>query len=280
MKARAIGIYRESEFSPGKVQADAQILDEVLGELSSHGIEVATMSPEEFASRGVADAQIILAMCQSENALRRLAEREASGVVVINSALAIRNCYRDLLGAGLIRAGVPTPDGTLVATGSSLDGRRFAMLSSSAGVYVKRGDLHALGPDDVQHVAAHDGLAETIGTFARRGIERVFIQQAVHGRVVKFYGVSGSEYFTVVGEEGEVSPEMARAIGKAGATAANALGLEVWGGDAIVDGDMFSIVDFNDWPSFSRVRTAAARAIARRTMKLLSRRDQGASASR
>ena len=49
------------------------------------------------------------------------------------------------------------------------------------------------------------------------------------------------------------------------------LGLEIWGGDAIVKGDRFSIVDFNDWPSFSRVRNDAARAIARRSLLHLRR---------
>ena len=35
---------------------------------------------------------------------------------------------------------------------------------------------------------------------------------------------------------------------------------------AIVDGNNFAIIDFNDWPSFSRVRERAAQAIARRAM--------------
>jgi hypothetical protein len=49
------------------------------------------------------------------------------------------------------------------------------------------------------------------------------------------------------------------------------LGLGAWGGDAILSGDRFAIIDFNDWPSFSRVRAPAARAIARRAISLLNR---------
>ena len=56
-------------------------------------------------------------------------------------------------------------------------------------------------------------------------------------------------------------------------SAAAALGLEVWGGDAIVDGEQFKIVDFNDWPSFERVRASAAAAIARRALELLAMRS-------
>ncbi len=46
--------------------------------------------------------------------------------------------------------------------------------------------------------------------------------------------------------------------------AAEATGLEVWGGDAIVTPKReFVLIDFNDWPSFSRCREKAATSIAR-----------------
>ena len=41
---------------------------------------------------------LILAMCQSEEALQRLAHAQAAGALVINSPQAIRSCYRDRLG--------------------------------------------------------------------------------------------------------------------------------------------------------------------------------------
>ncbi len=272
MNRRAIGVYREVEFSPGKVEADAAILDAVLAELASHGIETEAFDAKTFAaSSAVADAEIILAMCQSESALRRLAELESAGAVAVNSALAIRNCYRDLLGAGLLRARVPSPDGVLLATSSPVDMRRLSALDVDAGVFVKRGDLHALGPDDVQQAVGRPALTSTLNDFARRGIATVYVQQAATGHTVKFYGVSGSEYFNVIAQEGEVSEDAARALAEAAGIAATALGLEAWGGDALVDGDRFTIVDFNDWPSFSRVRAPAARAIARRALKLLAR---------
>ncbi len=272
MKRRAIGIYREPEFSPGKVEADAAILDAVLSELSAHGIETAAVDAAAFAAGAAPiDADIILAMCQSEKALRRLAEIESAGAVAVNSALAIRNCYRDLLGAGLLRAGVPAPEGALHATSIPIDPRRLAALDLEAGVYVKRGDLHALGPMDVQHATGRAGVTATLAEFSRRGIGTVYVQQAVRGQTVKFYGVSGAEYFTIAAQEGEVPDRVARALAEAAGIAATALGLEAWGGDAMVDGDRFAIVDFNDWPSFSRVRAPAARAIARRALKLLSR---------
>ncbi len=149
--------------------------------------------------------------------------------------------------------------------------RRLSTLDIDAGVFVKRGDLHALGPDDVQQAVGRAGLSATLADFARRGIAMVYVQQEAIGHVVKFYGVSGSEYFNVIAQEGEVSEEIARALAEAAGVAAAALGLEAWGGDAVVDGNRFAIIDFNDWPSFGRVRAPAARAIARRALKLLAR---------
>jgi len=108
--------------------------------------------------------------------------------------------------------------------------------------------------------------------FARRGVTTAYVQQEVAGDVVKFYGVGGGEYFAAAPlDDGELSEAMKLALSQAAAAAAAALGLEVWGGDAIVKGDSFSIIDFNDWPSFERVRGQAARAIARRCLMLIRR---------
>ena len=50
MSYRALGIYREPEFSPGKVEADAAILDAVLSELKREGVEIQAMDAVSFAS--------------------------------------------------------------------------------------------------------------------------------------------------------------------------------------------------------------------------------------
>ncbi len=272
MTHRAIGIYREHEFSPGKVEADAAIMDAVLHELSLLGVETSAVDAKTFAA-GIdpGDADPLLVMCQGEAALKRVAEMEAHGVLTLNTALAIRNCYRDLLGIGLMRAGVPTPEGAVLGTARPVNLKALTALDLDAGVYLKRGDFHALGSDDVQKAVGKAPLLEAIETFARRGVHTVYVQQAVEGRTVKFYGVSGSEYFSVLGEEGEVAPGVARELAEASSVAATALGLEAWGGDAVLSGGRFAIIDFNDWPSYSQVRAPAARAIARRAMRLIRR---------
>ena len=272
MKIQVMGVYREAEYSPGKVEADAAILDAVIDQLRNSGAETISIDAARFVADRFPTAHLVLAMCQGEAGLARLSAIEEAGAVVINSALAIRNCYRDLLGAGLMRAGVPVPEGVIVRTAAPLDLKPLRTIDLSSPMYVKRGDLHALGPHDVLRVEGLEQLEATLMRFARRGVQLAFVQQEVVGEVVKFYGVSGGEYFATVADHGtHLSDAQKRALNHAAATAASALGLEIWGGDAIIKDDRFSIVDFNDWPSFSRVRADAARAIARRSLLHLRR---------
>ena len=272
MKIQVMGVYREPEYSPGKVEADTAILDSVLAQLRASGAVTTALDAASFIAGNYPAPHLVLAMCQGQRGLARLATAEESGAVVINSALAIRNCYRDLLGAGLMRAGVPVPEGVVVRTAVPLDLRPLRTVALSSPVYVKRGDLHALGPDDVQRADGREQLEAILTRFASRGVQLAFVQQEVVGEVVKFYGVTGGEYFAAIAESGApLTDSQRRALNQATAIAASALGLEVWGGDAIFNGDRFSIVDFNDWPSFSRVRADAARAIARRSLLFLRR---------
>jgi glutathione synthase/RimK-type ligase-like ATP-grasp enzyme len=276
MTMRALGVYRETEFSPGKVEHDAAILDAVLAELKRQDVEVSATSAARFVEEPPGAVDLVLAMCQGERALGRLVALEQRGAIAINSALAIRNCYRDLLCAGLVHAGVPVPTGALVRTDARPpDLTPLGVLDLDAPMFVKRGDLHALAPDDVQRVQSRGALRAALAGMAQRGVTIAYVQQAVEGRVIKFYGVSGGEYFAALVEEGSISERVQLELAKSAAAAAATLGLEAWGGDAIIDGEQFMMIDFNDWPSFSRVREAAARAIARRCLMLVRRPRQG-----
>src|SRR6185312_10831759 len=158
MNLSIAGIYRELEFSPGKVDADRQIMDTTLDELRSAGADVAALTAQAFISEAAPGTKVVLAMCQSGAALERLAALETAGAVVINSALGIRNCYRDLLGPGLLRAAVPAPCGLVMETRGFRPAKPLGNLDLSRPIYVKRGDLHALGPNDVQRVENSDDL--------------------------------------------------------------------------------------------------------------------------
>jgi len=52
---------------------------------------------------------------------------------------------------------------------------------------------------------------------------------------------------------------------------AQLVGIDVFGGDAIIDSNgKFYIIDFNDWPSFSRCRDEAAKEI----VKIVERKEE------
>jgi glutathione synthase/RimK-type ligase-like ATP-grasp enzyme len=278
MSFRTIGVYREPEFSPGKIEADAAILNQVLMLLRDQGAHTEAMTAERFSRESLDDVALVIAMCQGAPALSRLASMNERGAITINSALAIRNCYRDLLGAGLMRAGIPIPDGALISTSLPLDLKKLRVLDLSAPIYVKRGDLHALGSEDVRRVEGVQQLEQALVSFARRGIGLAYVQQEIRGTLVKFYGVS-DEFFSAIPSDGQPLDEaLELTLQRAAQRAATALGLEVWGGDAIISADSCSIVDFNDWPSFAPVRAAAATAIARRCLRLVKRHPLARSA--
>ncbi len=111
-----------------------------------------------------------------------------------------------------------------------------------------------------------------------RGLPRAVVQRHVEGDLVKFYGVTDAaapaahdetpsaawfEWFypkehPVCGHAFD-----ARTLRDIACRAAQALELDVWGGDAIVtpDGEIF-VIDVNAWPSFALFREQAADHIA------------------
>ena len=58
MSYRALGIYREPEFSPGKVEADAAILDATLLELKREGVEVQAIDAASFGNAATAQPDL------------------------------------------------------------------------------------------------------------------------------------------------------------------------------------------------------------------------------
>ena len=72
MKIQVMGVYREPEYSPGKVEADAAILDTVVGQLRTSGATVTMIDSARFANGEFQAPHMILAMCQGERGLARL----------------------------------------------------------------------------------------------------------------------------------------------------------------------------------------------------------------
>jgi len=256
------GIYRELAHSPGRIDADRAIMESVGAALSARGFRVELVAADAGFDTHFAN---IFVMCERGAVLDRLIDAEKSGSIVVNSPDAIRNTYRHRMVELFARHQVSTPATRIVA--SDVKEPRPA-----AGTWVKRYDFHATEPRDVMYAASDEGWREALQKFAERGIPFVVAQEHVPGDLVKFYGVRNAdaavdsnwfEWFYhrdqgMLGHAFEVS-----GLRHAAFRAAAAVGLEIFGGDAIIqaDGEPM-IVDINAWPSFARYRDHAAQVIA------------------
>ena len=115
-----------------------------------------------------------------------------------------------------------------------------------------------------QRFDSFDELAGALGEFHARGIPTAAVQSHCAGDEIKFYGVGRGEFFHwFYSREADRHSFDESALKSLATRAAEAAGLEVYGGDIIVgaDGEL-TLIDLNDWPSFAPCREAAADAIA------------------
>ncbi len=275
MKSPAVlGIYREQVFSPGKIEADAAIMDAALEELARRGWQVRTARAESIDG-SLPRPENVLSMAQSDRVLDILDDWGNERTRVVNSVLSVRNCYRKPLISILSNAGSCIPASRVYSVEDA--GERIAR-QLRGRLWLKRGDVHAIEPEDVVSVTCAAELDKALVHYAGKGIRDVLVQEHVEGDVVKFYGIGRDEYFkaylTVSGED--ITPKAGR-LRAIAAQAAEAAGLEVYGGDAVLTGKNGPVlIDLNDWPSFSLCCRSAAVSIAA-YFEAGSRRDGGSS---
>jgi glutathione synthase/RimK-type ligase-like ATP-grasp enzyme len=255
-----LGICRERIFSPGKVEDDAAIMGATLAELERAGWLVQMRHAEEIDS-SMPRVDNVLSMAQSDRVLNILAEWSRQGTRAVNTTSSIRNCYRKPLIHVLSTAGISIPRSLMVTLQES---KTKISLRSSDRVWLKRGDVHAIEEGDVASVTCRKELEEALEHFRRRDISDILIQEHVQGLVVKFYGVGRGEYFKAYSSsDGEEITSRVESLQTLASQAAEAAGLEVYGGDAVLTEDNGAVlIDLNDWPSFSRCCQSAAESIA------------------
>ncbi len=256
------GILRETTFSPfHHAENDRLILELTAEELRRRGHRVRLIAEPEVRERATELAPFVFSMCQGPDANRTLEAVEARGVLVVNSPRAVQGCYRSnlcrLAGAEAIMA--PT---ALVST--ARDGLRFDF-SDGRRYWVKRGDVHATQEGDVVRVDSQLDYLAALERFRRRGIGEAAVQAHIEGQVVKFYGVVGSPFFRYYAEgDIKLSPVALGLARPAIERMVRAIGLEIYGGDAVLAADgTVSVIDVNDWPSFAYFRSEAAQVIAK-----------------
>ena len=265
-QARCWGILREQAHSPGRETDDAEILRLTGKALESKGFEVAILDPEELNDIGEGPPDGIFLMCERVEALRRLREWEVAGVRQVNSPAAVWNTYREQMIALLEEANVSFIPSRVISTAASCS-------DWSTPVWVKRADVHNTQEGDVVFAATAAAATAAVEALAARGIPRAVIQGHVPGDLIKFYGIGGGggasggpSWFRCFYHKEQAlagHPFEPARLARLARQAAAALGLEVYGGDAIATaGGELVLLDVNAWPSFAVYREEAAACIA------------------
>jgi len=267
-------VYREVEHSPGRETDDAAILRAVGGRLeeADSGWKVEYRSPAGITGREGVLPVMAFSMCEGSPALGSLARWESRGVRVVNSARSVVNTHRECALPLLDAARVPVPESRVLDSNHPSIPEDPGLYSSC---WVKQATEHKTREGDVVFATDARSVAEALEMLRARELPRAVVQRHLDGDLVKFYGVGtsspggetdGPTWFRWLHprehpRKGHPFDEVV--LHDIACRAAGALGLEVWGGDAIVtrEGAIF-VIDVNAWPSFALYRDEAADHIA------------------
>jgi len=274
---RIAAILRAGAFSPNHVGNDATIMNTVAEQLRKRGCEVNIYSEEQFVSGRVSEP-VIINMCREKKSTELLQKLEDEGTLVINSGYGIENCIRERQARILLGSNIPYPESIIVDTDEVVK-NRLARLGMQQ-CWIKRGDFHAQHAEDVSYVRSAGEAQDVLQEYFLRGFKTAVISRHLQGQLVKFYGVAGTPFFhwfkPFEPEDDKNSLDECRLMEEQLKTicrnAAHELNITVYGGECIQapDGSL-SIIDFNDWPSFSACRNEAATNIAKAVISAVKR---------
>lgn len=272
---RILGVSRSPRFSPNSEERDKAIFDAVCMLLKDRGYEVDCCSEDErdYLQTGLKGAGLVYTMARDAGVLALLAEKEKQGVRVVNSPASLMSYTRGALFRMFYQEGLPVPQTFCVHP----DDRAPLPPQLKFPLWIKRSDECAQVKNDVRLVDNLQELHDTCRDYFRRGIREALLCEHIEGELLKFYGVFGTDFFYVFStdtrhgfskfgleHDNKVTSHYVfdkQALKACADRAAGLCGIFVYGGDAVVNENGFYIIDFNDWPSFSPCREAAAEAI-------------------
>ena len=264
---KCLGIFRELQNSPNRQTDDALILKAVMEQLEILKIETSLLEPGDADSQDIGAWDMIIPMCESYPRLMRLkALGDSSGCLIINRPRSVLSCYRTrMLEAFLRTPGLRFPETEIHPVSDSIS--IAAPPFSSSGLWVKRGDVHNTCNHDVVFARTFNEVEAVRKDFLCREITSLLLQKHIDGDLIKFYGVGPGQWFTWFYHDAESARKLPldlEGLALQAEKAARAVGLEIFGGDALVsaEGPIY-IIDINSWPSFARVRAEASVQIAR-----------------
>ena len=262
MKMKFAGIRRKTEFSPNHVVNDLLIVNKTAEAMSELGADI-TMYDEGVISADGIKEKLIFSMVQGPIGTNTLSKIEQRGAFAINSSRSVMNCYRINMVRLLPAAGIPFPKSVIVATDSGANGQEAGL--TSAKLWIKRGDVHAVHKEDVTLANTDEEELTLLKEFHQRDITQAILQEHIDGDTVKFYAVRESDLFHWYYLNGVYHTKFnEKKLHELASASAETLGLYVYGGDAIIGRDGgITIIDINDWPSFAPIREQASRHIAK-----------------
>lgn len=257
------GVKRNRDYSPNHIENDSLIFMKTVEEIKQLGLEVNVYDEEELEKDLKIEENLIFSMARGALALRKLLKAELEGKIVINSPLTALKCHRINMSKLLKEAGVPFPF-TVSGTLDGLTDYKFDNFNSTI-VWVKRGDIHAIHREDVTLVFSEEEKRNILKEFGHRGIASAVLQKHIEGEVLKFYAIKDTDFFYYYFYNRDKSIHFDEDKLKLYTSkAAEVLGLEIYGGDAIIsERGEITILDMNDWPSFAPVRDKASKYIAK-----------------
>ena len=272
---KILALTRDPQFSPNSVEKDRAILMAVVDRLRAlgHHVDVGA-GPVPARDAGPMPSpcsyDVILSMGRLPQTLAWLKTLQEQGVRVINTPQAVELCSRR---SALVRM-MQEYD---IPMAPCRSGHLCSVEENEGPYWLKRGDACAQSQGDIVFCPDDAALYAAIAHFKARAITDYVVSEHVDGDLLKFYGVADTGFFRCFyptddgqskfgdeqhnGTAHHYSFDQAELQRQAERLAA-IIGIEVYGGDAIIRSDgSFCIIDFNDWPSFSRCREEAAKAI-------------------
>ncbi len=269
-------VLRAGVFSPNHIGSDAAILNLSAEQLRKRGFIVNIYSEEQFIA-GAVQEPVIVNMCRRQESVRLLQQLEDNGKLIINSGYGIENCIRERLTRILIGSNIPFPQSIIVDTDQRVKERLIK--EGFTRCWVKRGDFHAHHKEDISFARHVEEAQELLQEYFMRGIPRAVISKHIEGKLIKFYGVTGTNFFHWFYPAGSTNSKPAKELH--GNTekrlkamcqhAAEEVGVVVYGGECVqADDDSLTIIDFKDWPSMAPCSNLAATAVAKYTLSTIS----------
>ena len=278
------GIRRGNQFSPNHIGNDAAIFALTAEHLRKRGAVVNEYIESDLLLHDLQE-RVVFNMVRDWRSIHRLQELEDRGTLVVNSGYGIENCTRERMTRLLLDHHIAHPRSLILKTTEDPTAALAEM--GFYNCWIKRGDFHAIHREDVTYVRNPEEARGILKEYAIRGIPSAVINEHLVGDLVKFYGVTGTDFFywfypsnmhhskfgleqingTAKGIPFDLD-ELKRVCDQA----ARVLNVHIYGGDCIVaDDGTVRLIDFNDWPSFAPCRDEAAPHIAQRIWDLATR---------